>query len=211
MDAIVKYILKFLTDFLFGKEPEKKKTTSGYRNVHFAPKAAHQPEPYVPPKKYRDSRWEELDDLFWNMMQKGVILRKRESGCLLSNAEIIYRKNLEDWFGRHCYVSCQVSLGQLIDLPEQGGFSKEEQSRFFSMFSKMAMDFVIVSIKTNKIVCVIELNDSSHKAPKRVERDRKLLALMKKSKIPFMFVDISQIDVEPDIWTERKNTLSACS
>lgn len=207
MDGIIKYIFKFLVEFIFGKESKNEKTNSGYRDAPSTQKTVHQPEPYVPPKKYRDSRWEGLDELFWNMMQEEVILRKKRNGCLLSDAEISYRENLEGWFNKHCYVNCQVSLGQLIDIPAQDGFSKEEQSRFFSMFSKMAMDFVIVSVKTNKVVCVIELNDSSHKVPKRVERDRKLLALMKKSKMPFMFVDISQIDVEPDIWTERKNTL----
>lgn len=140
-------------------------------------------------------------------MQEGVFLQKKRSGYLLSEVENIYRENLEGWFGRYCYVNSQVSLGQLIDFPAQNKFSQEERKRFFAIFNGMAMDYVLVSRKTNRIVCVIELNDASHNEPERMERDRKLSALMKVSEIPFMYVNINQIGIEPDIWSERKNTL----
>ncbi|HAF2545876.1 TPA: DUF2726 domain-containing protein [Salmonella enterica] len=142
------------------------------------------------------------------MMHEGVFLRKKRDGYLLTEIENIYRDNLEAWFGKYCYINSQVSLGQLIDFPEQAHFSYEERKRFFAIFNGMAMDYVLVSIKTNKIVCVIELNDLSHDIPERTERDRKLSALMKASEIPFMSINIDQINSEPDIWTERKNTLS---
>ncbi|QGA59873.1 Uncharacterised protein [Klebsiella pneumoniae] len=78
MDGIIKYIFKFLIEFIFGKESKNEKTNSGYWDAPSTQKTVHQPEPYVPPKKYRDSRWEGLDELFWNMMREEVILRKKK-------------------------------------------------------------------------------------------------------------------------------------
>lgn len=207
MDAIILCVLIFLAGVYFGRKSAKKKIYVDRQDAPSVQKTVQQPKPYVPPKKFRDSRWEDRDELFWNMMQEGVFLQKKRSGYLLSEVENIYRENLESWFGRYCYVNSQVSLGQLIDFPAQSQFSKEERKRFFAIFNGMAMDYVLVSRKTNRIVCVIELNDASHNEPERMERDRKLSALMKVSEIPFMYVNLNQIGIEPDIWSERKNTL----
>ncbi len=42
----------------------------------------------------------------------------------------------------------------------------------------MAMDYVLVSKKNNKIVCVIELDDPSHERADRIIRDRWLDTIM---------------------------------
>lgn len=163
-----------------------------------------QPKPGGLPRKFCHSRWEEKDELFWNMLRMGVSLRPKRQGYLLSETENRYRDQLETWFGRYCEIHSQVSLGQLIAMPEQGGFSLEERKRFFAIFNGMAMDFVLVSRKTGKIVCVLELNDASHLQDVRQERDAKLEALMARCGIPFLAVPVSAMDEKPDIWAVRE-------
>ncbi|XEQ06783.1 hypothetical protein LPA67_14725 [Salmonella enterica subsp. enterica] len=63
----------------------------------------------------------------------------------------IYFDNLEKWFGQYCHIHCQVSLGRLVNFPEQPGFSEEERKRFFMIYNNMAMDYVLVSKRTIKL------------------------------------------------------------
>lgn len=206
MDALVIVIVLFLLGFFCGRKYKRKPTVES-RHVPVTQKST----PKTPYRKFRHSRWEDRDELFWNMLREGVCLHRKRSGYLLSEVENRYRDNLNAWFGHYCYINSQVSLGQLIDFPEQSQFSEEERKRFFAIFNAMAMDFVLVSKKTQKIVCVIELNDASHLEPERVERDKKLAALMHICKIPFIAVDIKHLGSEPDIWSVREKTLGYAS
>ena len=131
---------------------------------------------YTPQKTYRDSRWQERDELFQGMVAEGILLEGKE--WLITRCEKNYFDNLEKWFGHYCHIHCQVSLGQLINFPEQPEFSEEERKRFFAIYNGMAMDYVLVSKKNNKIVCVIELDDPSHERADRIIRDRWLNMIM---------------------------------
>lgn len=79
---------------------------------------------YTPQKTYRDSRWQERDELFQGMVAEGILLEGKE--WLITRCEKIYFDNLEKWFGHYCHIHCQVSLGRLINFPEQPEFSEEE-------------------------------------------------------------------------------------
>ena len=149
--------------------------------------------PQQPYKKFKDSRWEDKHDLFWGMIQEGISVKQRRSGFLLSEVENVYLKNLQTWFGKYCDVHSQVSLGQLIDMPEDDAFSDEERKRFFSIYNAMAIDYILVSKKTRRVVCAIELNDSSHDTLERQERDTKLVTLMKISGVPLLLIPTSHI------------------
>ncbi|WP_345830360.1 DUF2726 domain-containing protein [Erwinia sp. HDF1-3R] len=208
MDFFIIFIFVFLVGFYTGRKSGRKKPAVVHSNANFPSTYPPLSRPYTPPKKFRHSRWEDRDELFWNMLREGVYLKRKRSGFLLSEVENIYREQLEEWFGQYCYINSQVSLGQLIDFPEQSGFSEEERKRFFSIFNGMAMDYVLVSKKTNRIVCVIELNDASHNEAGRIERDKKLEALMSTCAIPFLPVNIQDIHREPNIWEVRANTLA---
>ncbi|PHM64947.1 hypothetical protein Xsto_02556 [Xenorhabdus stockiae] len=207
MDWLVFFIFVFLIGFFIGQKFKRKERTKViYRDTPSQVTSRKNYE-YRPQKKFKNSRWEDKHELFWSMMDDGVYIKKKRDGFLLTETENNYYKNLLGWFDKNCHVHCQVSLGQLIDFPEQDGFSDEERRRFFTIFNGMAMDFVLVSRKTKKIVCVIELNDHTHKKEERIERDKKLQKLMESAKIPFMPVTVCNINEWPDIWTVRKEVL----
>ncbi|EAO2685746.1 DUF2726 domain-containing protein [Salmonella enterica] len=135
------------------------------------------------------------------MVDEGVWLEGKE--WLITRSEKIYFDNLEKWFGQYCHIHCQVSLGRLVNFPEQPGFSEEERKRFFMIYNNMAMDYVLVSKKNNKIVCVIELDDPSHERADRITRDRWLNIIMSIAQIPFVRASVTKIDEEPPVWRTR--------
>lgn len=58
----------------------------------------------------------------------------------------------------------------------------------------MAMDYVLVSKKNNKIVCVIELDDPSHERADRIIRDRWLNTIMTIARVPFVRASVTKLD-----------------
>lgn len=69
-----------------------------------------------PAVKYRNSRWEEKEDLFWGMVEEGVILENKK--YMTTPTERQYLEKLEAWFGQYCRIFCQVSPGRFLKLPE---------------------------------------------------------------------------------------------
>ena len=156
-----------------------------------SPAAKASTRSYTPQKTYRDSRWQERDELF------------QGKEWLITRCEKIYFDNLEKWFGHYCHIHCQVSLGRLINFPEQPEFSEEERKRFFAIYNGMAMDYVLVSKKNNKIVCVIELDDPSHERADRIIRDRWLNTIMTIARVPFVRASVTKLDEIPPVWDTR--------
>lgn len=100
-------------------------------------------------------------------------------------------------------ISIARSLGRLINFPEQPEFSEEERKRFFAIYNGMAMDYVLVSKKNNKIVCVIELDDPSHERADRIIRDRWLNTIMTIARVPFVRASVTKLDEIPPVWDTR--------
>ena len=195
----------FVGVFLGHKGIKKAKSRSASRTYSYK----NRPYQRTYPKKAHLELVEDRDNLFWRMMRQGVFLKKKRSGYLLTETENHYRNKLESWFGKYCDIHSQVSLGQLIEFANSHDFTEEECRRFFTIYNAMAMDYVIVSKKTHKIICVIELNDASHDDPKRKERDKKLTALMSESNIFFIMVSVNDMTEPPDIWmNHRKGALN---
>ncbi|EHV2482350.1 DUF2726 domain-containing protein [Escherichia coli] len=166
-----------------------------------SPAAKASTRSYIPQKTYRDSRWQERDELFQGMVAEGILLERKE--WLITRCEKMYFDNLEKWFGHYCHIHCQVSLGRLINFPEQPEFSEEERKRFFAIYNGMAMDYVLVSKKNNKIVCVIELDDPSHERADRIIRDRWLDTIMTLARVPFVRASVTILEEIPPVWETR--------
>ncbi|MEQ9859555.1 DUF2726 domain-containing protein [Pectobacterium cacticida] len=145
-------------------------------------------------------KWETRDALFWGVINSGTCINRK--GYFLSECERKFYDNLTAWHGNYCDIHCQVSLGQLTTIPK-GTLSDEEYRRFSAIVNNMALDYVLVSKKTNKVVCVIELDDATHQREKRIERDRKLNKILSLAKIGFLRVPVGNVDDKPDIWKER--------
>jgi len=155
-----------------------------------------------PPGKYRHSRWEEKEDLFWGMVDMGVVVQNKK--YLTTQTEREYLNKLEEWFGRNCRIFCQVSPGRFLKLPEQEAFSAEERARFFTQFNAMSVDYVLVSRITNQIVSVIELDDKSHELEDRIARDKRLEHMFEMAGVPLLRVSVDDMNTKPPVWERRK-------
>lgn len=164
------------------------------------PAVAQTPAP--PSGRYRHSRWEDKNDLFWGMMDMGIIVENRQ--YLTTPTERDYLKKLEEWFGHYCAISCQVSPGRFLKFPEQDNFSDEERARFFTQFNAMSVDYVLVSRKNNKIICSIELDDKSHEQEDRIARDKRLEQLFDMAGVPLLRVSVNNMNTIPPVWERRK-------
>ena len=183
---------------------KKPTVDTGNRGMRPAPAPASRQAP--PPGKYRHSRWEDKNDLFWGMVDMGVVLENKK--FLMTPTERGYLEKLEGWFGKYCRISCQVSPGRFLKLPEQDAFSAEERARFFTLFNAMSVDYVLVSRKNNKIVCVIELDDKSHEKGDRIARDKRLEHMFELAGVPLLRVRVNDMNDEPPVW-ERRNAVEA--
>ncbi|WP_336844136.1 DUF2726 domain-containing protein [Providencia rettgeri] len=153
-------------------------------------------------KVFKNSRCDDKDALFWAMIGDGVQLIGKD--YLTTVTEKNYYDNLVSWFGKTCCVHCQVSLGRLFIFPKQDDFTEEEQKRFFSIYNHMSLDFVLTSKFDNKIVCVIELDDKTHEAEKRKQRDNMLDCLLNKVNIPYLHVTVESLNDKPRVWDVYK-------
>ncbi|MEI7203093.1 DUF2726 domain-containing protein [Dickeya dianthicola] len=84
------------------------------------------------------------------------------------------------------------------------GRDESEYRRFYAILNNMVLDYVLVSKETNKVVCVIELDDDTHQRPDRIERDKKLNKVLLLAKVNFLRVPVNNINVEPEILEGRK-------
>ena len=67
----------------------------------------------------------------------------------------------------------------------------------------MAMDYVLVSKKNNKIVGVIELDDPSHERADRIIRDHWLDTIMTLARVPFVRASVTKLEEIPPVWDTR--------
>lgn len=162
------------------------------------------PRDVIGEKVFKNSRCDDKDALFWAMISDGVQLIGKD--YLTTVTEKKYYDNLVGWFGKTCCIHCQVSLGRLFILPKQDDFTEEEQKRFFSIYNHMSLDFVLTSKFDNKIVCVIELDDKTHKAENRKQRDKMLDCLLNKVNIPYLHVTVDSMNDKPQVWDVYKES-----
>lgn len=74
-----------------------------------SPAAKTSTRSYTPQKTYRDSRWQERDELFQGMVAEGILLEGKE--WLITRCEKIYFDNLEKWFGHYCHIHARSLWG----------------------------------------------------------------------------------------------------
>lgn len=210
MDYLVWLIIIFLIGYFFGVKSagnryktRKNRYTSQNNNTY----DYEQKTPSVCIEKekiFKDSRWDDKNELFWGMIENGVMITGKH--YLTTKTEKKYFDNLVTWFDKYCSIHCQVSLGRLFILPEQEDFTPEERKRFFSIYNHMSLDFVMISKLNNTIICVIELDDKTHEEDLRKQRDEILNCLLEKAGIPYLHVPVEQIEEKPPIWDVRKKT-----
>ena len=102
---------------------------------------------------------------------KPYIMTARENECF---------KMLNEIFGAKWFVIPQVHLSALLNHKVKG----QNWSAAFRHINGKSVDFVLVGKESYKIICAIELDDSTHDRADRKERDNEIERIFNEAKIP---------------------------
>jgi len=102
---------------------------------------------------------------------------------LLTAAEQSFFAVLEPIVRPFCSISSKVRLADLFDVRQGRGWQSA-----FNKISNKHIDFVLTEPGTSRILCAIELDDSSHNRPDRSERDDFVNELFASQGLPLLRV-----------------------
>jgi hypothetical protein len=116
---------------------------------------------------------------------------------LLTPAEQAFHKVLEPLVRNACAISSKVRLADLFSVTPGHG-----QQAAFNKISRKHIDFVLTEPETSRILCAIELDDSSHNRPDRIERDTFVNELFAVHGMPLLRVPVAWTYNVPGLRTE---------
>lgn len=102
---------------------------------------------------------------------KPYVMTSRENECF---------KTLNEIFSSKWFVVPQVHLSALLDYKVKG----QNWNAAFRHINGKSVDFVLIGKESYKVICVIELDDSTHSKPDRIERDAEIERMFKEARIP---------------------------
>lgn len=102
---------------------------------------------------------------------KPYIMTKREND---------FFKILNEIFGARWFVIPQVHLSALLNHKVKG----QNWNAAFRHINGKSVDFVLVGKESYKIICAIELDDSTHLSSDRIARDEEVERIFQNAKIP---------------------------
>ena len=102
---------------------------------------------------------------------KSYVMTSRENECF---------KTLNEIFSSKWFVVPQVHLSALLDYRVKG----QNWNAAFRHINGKSVDFVLIGKESYKVICVIELDDSTHSKPNRIERDVEIERMFKEARIP---------------------------
>ena len=108
---------------------------------------------------------------------------------LISEAEKTFLSTLDEIVQSRARVFCMVRVADIIK-PNKS-LDKNKKHVHFRKTSQKHFDFVLCDLQTLQPLCVIELNDKSHKRKNRQERDSFLAAACKSADLPLYFIPVS--------------------
>ena len=102
---------------------------------------------------------------------KSYVMTSRDNECF---------KILNEIFSSKWFVVPQVHLSALLDYRVKG----QNWNAAFRHINGKSVDFVLIGKESYKVICVIELDDSTHSRSDRIERDAEIERMFKESRIP---------------------------
>lgn len=102
---------------------------------------------------------------------KPYVMTSRENECF---------KILNEIFSSKWFVVPQVHLSALLDYRVKG----QNWNAAFRHINGKSVDFVLIGKESYKVICAIELDDSTHSKPDRIERDAEIERMFKEVRIP---------------------------
>lgn len=117
---------------------------------------------------------------------KPYVMTSRENECF---------KILNEIFNSKWFVMPQVHLSALLDYRVKG----QNWNAAFRHINGKSVDFVLIGKESYKVICVIELDDSTHSKPDRMERDVEIERMFKEAKIPLARISKFESMTKPEI------------
>lgn len=102
---------------------------------------------------------------------KSYVMTSRENECF---------KILNEIFSSKWFVVPQVHLSALLDYRVKG----QNWNAAFRHINGKSVDFVLIGKESYRVICAIELDDSTHNKPERKERDVEIERIFNQAKIP---------------------------
>ena len=102
---------------------------------------------------------------------KSYVMTSRENECF---------KILNEVFSSKWFVIPQVHLSALLDYRVKG----QNWNAAFRHINGKSVDFVLIGKESYKVICAIELDDSTHSRSDRIERDVEIERMFKEARIP---------------------------
>ncbi len=156
-------------------QPSSQRTSSDSRNPHGTP-----PLPESAPQ--HDSRKPTATSSVARDLTN--LLERKET--LMTPAEQSFFDVLEPLVRSSCRVSSNVRLLDLFHIRPGSG-----QQSAFNKISRKHVDFVLTEHGSSRILCAIELDDSSHNRPDRIERDAFVNELFASLNLPLLRIPFS--------------------
>lgn len=117
---------------------------------------------------------------------KSYVMTSRENECF---------KTLNEIFSSKWFVVPQVHLSALLDYRVKG----QNWNAAFRHINGKSVDFVLIGKESYKVICVIELDDSTHSKPNRIERDVEIERMFKEAGIPLARISKFESMTKPEI------------
>ena len=117
---------------------------------------------------------------------KSYVMTSRENECF---------KILNEIFSSKWFVVPQVHLSALLDYRVKG----QNWNAAFRHINGKSVDFVLIGKESYKVICVIELDDSTHSKPDRIERDVEIERMFKEAGIPLARISKFESMTKPEI------------
>lgn len=124
-------------------------------------------------ERFDKNQREEIQEKKWNNAEYLPYVKK----YLLTKNEYYFYGKLKSVAEKYdLQILTKVRLADLIETEK--GLSYKEKGKYFNRIKAKHIDFILVD--NMKVVLLIELDDSSHRQPERIERDYFLNAVMQK-------------------------------
>lgn len=130
-----------------------------------------------------------LAALFGIRQKQQTIFPYKAKQYFFSNAEASFFHLLRQIAGENALVFPHVALRDLVGIT---GIEKADFYKYYNQIDRKQLDFLLVDAKNLKPILVIELDDSSHQRPDRVERDQFVEKVLATAKIPLARIPVRQ-------------------
>lgn len=129
--------------------------------------------------------------------------KRRES--LLTPAERVFFKVLLETISDSYHVFPKVRMADILFVPRM------ENKRYYHFFNKIQskhVDFLLCDKEAMEPILAIELDDSSHKNPRRRSRDSLVNAIFESAGLPILHIPTARLYEKEAISAEIQNALS---